>query len=103
MKLPNAHLAVVERQKIIEYLLNPGHRYGASKARFFAQFGFGFESCTILAAALREHGQRPVSQEDERDRTARRLRFWSNQDKDSVAERERIEHSSTRSTSRQRF
>jgi uncharacterized protein DUF6883 len=58
MKLPNAHLAVVEREKIIEYLLNPGHRYGASKARFFAQFGFRFESWTILAAALREHGQR---------------------------------------------
>jgi uncharacterized protein DUF6883 len=66
MKLPNAHLAVVEREKIIEYLLNPGHRYGASKARFFAQFGFRFESWTILAAALREHGQRLKSRRRKR-------------------------------------
>ena len=37
-RLPNAHLALVERDKICEYLLNPTHRYGASKARFFAAF-----------------------------------------------------------------
>ena len=29
MKLPNAHLAVVEREKVTEYLLNPVHRFGA--------------------------------------------------------------------------
>jgi hypothetical protein len=58
MKLPNAHLAVVEREKIADYLLNPAHRYGASKARFFAQFGFRLEAWQVLAAALREHGQR---------------------------------------------
>lgn len=57
MKLPNAHLAVVEREKITEYLLNPSHRYGSSKARFFAQFGFGLESWEMLASALRQHGQ----------------------------------------------
>jgi hypothetical protein len=34
MKLPNAHLAVVEEAKIRSCLLNPAHRYGASKARF---------------------------------------------------------------------
>jgi len=33
MKLPNAHLALVEREKVTDYLLNPAHRYGASKAR----------------------------------------------------------------------
>lgn len=58
MKLPNAHLAVVEREKIVGYLLNPVHRYGASKAQFFAEFGFQVETWEILAAALREHGQR---------------------------------------------
>jgi len=58
MKLPNAYLAVVEREKITDYLLNPVHRYGASKARFFAGFGFRLEAWEILAAALREHGQR---------------------------------------------
>ena len=35
MKLPNVEQAVVEREKITDYLLNPTHRYGASKANFF--------------------------------------------------------------------
>ena len=33
MKLPNAHLAIVEEEKIVGYLLNLAHRYGATKAR----------------------------------------------------------------------
>jgi hypothetical protein len=57
MKLPHADLAVVERAKICDYLLNPAHRYGASKARFFAQFGFQVEAWEELALALREHGR----------------------------------------------
>jgi hypothetical protein len=58
MKLPNSHLAVVETAKLTEYLLNPAHPYGASKARFFLSFGFDLEGHEVLAAALREHGQR---------------------------------------------
>ncbi len=58
MKLPNAHLAVVERAKITEYLLNPEHLYGASKARFFSQFGFHPADWEIMAQALHEHAQR---------------------------------------------
>jgi hypothetical protein len=57
MRLPNASLALVEREKITEYLLNAGHRYGASKARFFSRFGFSLESWEMLAEALREHGR----------------------------------------------
>jgi hypothetical protein len=57
MFLPNAHFAVVERQKITEYLLNPEHRYGASKARFFAAFGFAVDAWEVLANALQEHAQ----------------------------------------------
>ena len=57
MQLPNAHLAVVEQKKVTGYLLNPGHRYGASKARFFIGFGFHTEAWEVLANALREHGQ----------------------------------------------
>jgi len=42
MKVPNAHLAQVNREKIVNYLLNPAHRYGISKARFFgAGIGVG--------------------------------------------------------------
>jgi hypothetical protein len=57
MKLPNADLALVEQAKVTEYLLNPAHRYGASKARFFAHFGFRAEAWEELALALREHGR----------------------------------------------
>jgi len=58
MKLPNADLARVEHEKIAGYLLNPRHVYGASKARFFVEFGFRVENPERLAAALRDHGQR---------------------------------------------
>ena len=57
MKLPNADQALVEREKIVDYLLNPLHRYGASKAQFLSQFGFTPEAWESLAAALRRHGQ----------------------------------------------
>jgi hypothetical protein len=58
MKLPNPDRLVIEREKIADYLLNPAHRYGASKARFFSEFGFQVERWEILADALREHGRK---------------------------------------------
>ena len=57
MRLPNSGSVRIEKQKIVEYLLNPTHRYGASKARFFGQFGFGLENWETLAAALRDHAR----------------------------------------------
>ena len=48
---------MVDREKITDYLLNSAHRYGASKARFFAEFGFAIEAWELLAEALREHGR----------------------------------------------
>ncbi|MDA0838589.1 MAG: hypothetical protein O2857_12475, partial [Planctomycetota bacterium] len=57
MKLPNPHKLVVEREKIVDYLLNPTHRYGESKARFFSRFGFRVEEWEQLADAFREHGR----------------------------------------------
>ena len=57
MKMPNAHLAIVEREKIAGYLLNPEHPYGTSKARFFVAFGFTPDAWAALAAELRVHGQ----------------------------------------------
>ena len=56
MKLPVANKLVVEREKITDYLLNPAHRYGAGKARFFTHFGFRAAAWEQLAQALREHG-----------------------------------------------
>jgi hypothetical protein len=58
MKLQNRNQLIVEREKIVGYLLNVTHRYGASKARFFGGFGFRRENWEQLANALREHGQR---------------------------------------------
>lgn len=57
MKLPNPDKLVVEREKIVDYLLNPAHRYGASKARFFTSFGFTLDKWEELAGALLLHGQ----------------------------------------------
>jgi hypothetical protein len=57
MKLPHVEHIIVEKEKIAGYLLNPTHRYGASKARFLSQFGFRQEEWKVLAAAFREHGR----------------------------------------------
>jgi len=58
MRLPDAELARVDRRKITAYLLNPAHRYGASKARFLEAFGFQVERWEVFARALREHALR---------------------------------------------
>ena|SRR5580698_2054616 len=57
MKLPGVDKLIVEREKIQNYLLDPEHRFGGSKARFFNRFGFTLEHWQQLAAALRTHGQ----------------------------------------------
>jgi hypothetical protein len=51
MKLPNALSAVVEREKVVDYLLNRTHRYGASKAEFFFKYGFLLDKWEVLAQA----------------------------------------------------
>jgi hypothetical protein len=53
LKLPNAHLAIVERAKIIEYLLNPAHPDNGGKAPFFMALGFSPEVWETFATALR--------------------------------------------------
>ncbi len=63
MMLPNAHLALVERGKIVEYLLNPAHPDNGGKAPFFTALGFRREDWETLAAALRMLAlNSPVSQ-----------------------------------------
>ena len=54
MKLPNAHLAVAEQEKICGYLLNAAHPDNGGKAAFFGALGFHTENWRGLAAALRE-------------------------------------------------
>jgi hypothetical protein len=81
MKLPNASRLIVERGKILEYLLNPLHRYGATKETFFTAFGFRADTWEILAKALCEHGRTHGY------RSSARNQFWF-----ALYCRRRIEH-----------
>jgi len=55
MKVPHTKEAVVPQEKIEDYLLNPSHPIGGSKAEFFRRFGFSREEWSVLADALRLH------------------------------------------------
>ena len=55
VKLPLANQAEVPKAKIILYLLNPEHRRGKSKARFFLSRGFNADNWQTMAGALRRH------------------------------------------------
>lgn len=57
MKLPSPNDLLVERDKILGYLLNPDHRFGASKAKFFGAFGFRRDTWEAFRTALCEHGR----------------------------------------------
>jgi hypothetical protein len=57
MKMPFANEAEVPRAKIVLYLLNPEHRAGKGKARFFASHGFAVEHWQKLVDALRQHAR----------------------------------------------
>jgi hypothetical protein len=52
MRLPNASLALVERPKITEYLLNREHPDNGGKADFFIALGFYANDWETLATAL---------------------------------------------------
>ena len=54
MKLPNAAKAVVEREKVAGYLLNPAHPDNGGKAQFFLGLGFQRDDWRPLAAAFRK-------------------------------------------------
>jgi hypothetical protein len=53
VKLRNAHLAGVERHKIVDYLLNSAHPDNGGKAKFFESLGFSPDSAESLIDALR--------------------------------------------------
>lgn len=57
MKLPHADLAVVPERKITQYLLNPAHPAGGSKAGFFLRFGFTVAEWRELGNALLRHAR----------------------------------------------
>jgi hypothetical protein len=53
VKLRNAHLAVVERLKVVDYLLNSAHPDNGGKAQFFESLGFLADNAELLIDALR--------------------------------------------------
>ena len=53
LKLPNANVAVVDRTKVVEYLLNREHPDNGGKADFFIGLGFNPGVWDAFAAALR--------------------------------------------------
>jgi hypothetical protein len=57
MRLPAVSEAEVPEAKIVLYLLNPEHRAGKGKARFFSGHGFAPEQWRVLAEALRQHAR----------------------------------------------
>jgi hypothetical protein len=52
MRIPHGDAAIVDRQKLTEYCLNPEHPRGKHKARVFATLGFTLENADELRAAL---------------------------------------------------
>ena len=54
MDLPYKVHAVVEREKVRDYLLSPSHPTGKGKAEFFTSMGFQREAWEVLADALRQ-------------------------------------------------
>lgn len=56
-RLPQPNALRVEKVKVVEYLLNPNHPQGASKANFFVRFGFDISAWEVLADALCRHGR----------------------------------------------
>ncbi|MGE3787464.1 MAG: DUF6883 domain-containing protein [Nitrospirales bacterium] len=54
MNLPNGEHAVVESDKVMDYLLDVAHPDGFGKAAFFTAMGFKREAWETLAEALRQ-------------------------------------------------
>ena len=53
-KLPNARRAIVERRKIVDYLLSNLNPEGSDKAKFFLRFGFSPDRWSEFAEALKQ-------------------------------------------------
>ena len=55
MKIPNADKAVIAKDKLSDYLLNPAHRRGGSKARLLLSMGYIGDDWQRLETDLRVH------------------------------------------------
>lgn len=57
MKLPSANKAVINREKIADYLLNSAHPDNGGKAEFFMRLDFHRDQWETLATALQALAQ----------------------------------------------
>ena len=57
MNIPNGEHALVEHEKVRDYLLNETHPDGFGKAAFFKALGFQREAWAALADAFRQVGR----------------------------------------------
>ena len=57
MKMPDGDAAIVDRQKLIGYCLNPEHARGKHKARVFATLGFTAENADGAASCAADGGR----------------------------------------------
>jgi hypothetical protein len=55
MKLPNQELAIIEASKLTNYLLNPYHKRGGTKAKLLIQCGYSQDNWQQLAADIRTY------------------------------------------------
>ncbi len=57
---PDWELAIVDKAKIVNYLLNITKSPGSAKARFFLAFGFRTNRWEIMTIALKKHAKSNV-------------------------------------------
>ena len=55
MMIPNADEAVIAKDKLCDYLLNPVHRRGGSKAKLLLSMGYSGDDWQRLESDLRVH------------------------------------------------
>jgi hypothetical protein len=57
VKLPGAASAIVDKAKIVDYLLNSDHLIGRAKSRFLESYGFRTTEWVVLKAAILAHAE----------------------------------------------
>jgi len=55
MKIPNRDRAIIESSKLTEYLLNPDHKRGGTKAKLLIQCGYSQEKYQQLETDIRAY------------------------------------------------
>ena len=53
MTIPNADRAIIAKEKLTTYLLNPSHKRGAAKARLLLSLGYRTDAVHVLESDLR--------------------------------------------------